>query len=63
MNRKKISFVVACVGGFVKKHGLSVQEAFKYLFQFRGIEFLRENYKVEHTLDFATILEDLRVSY
>lgn len=40
---------------------LSVQEAFRYLFKFKGIAFIKENYDVEHTLDLGTILEDLGV--
>ena len=38
-----------------------MQEADRYLFQFKGIAFIKENYDVEHTLDFGTILEDLGV--
>ena len=29
------------------------------IFQFKGIAFIKENYEVEHTLDFETIIEDL----
>lgn len=57
--KKKIGFTVACVSEFAQQHNLSVQEAFRYLFKFKGIAFLKENYDVEHTLDFGTILEDL----
>ena len=35
--------------------------AFRYLFKFKGIAFIKENYEVEHTLDFETILEDLGI--
>ena len=59
--KKKIGFTVACVNEFAWKHNLSVQEAFRYLFQFKGIAFIKENYDVEHLLDFDTILEDLDV--
>ena len=59
--KKRIGFTVACVNEFAWKHNLSVQEAFRYLFQFKGITFIKENYEAEHTLDFETILEDLRI--
>ena len=59
--KRKIGFTVACVNEFANKHDLSIQEAFQYLFQFKGIAFIKENYDVEHTLDFGTILEDLGV--
>ena len=35
------------------------QEAFQYFFRFKGIDFIKENYDVEYTLDYETILEDL----
>ena len=57
----KIGFTVACVNEFANKHNLSAKEAFQYLFQFKGIAFIKENYDVEHTLDFETILEDLEI--
>ena len=59
--KRKIGFTVACVNEFANKHNLSAKEAFQYLFQFKGIAFIRENYDVEHTLDFETILEDLEI--
>ena len=57
--KQKIGFTVACVDEFARQHNLSAREAFRYLFQFKGIAFIKENYDVEHTLDFGTILEDL----
>ena len=57
--KKKIGFTVACVNEFAQHHNLSIQEAFRYPFQFKGIAFIKENYEVEHTLDFETIIEDL----
>ena len=57
--KKKIGFTVACVNEFAQQHNLSIQESFRYLFQFKGISYIKENYEVEHTLDFGTIVEDL----
>ena len=57
--KKKIGFTVACVNEFAQHYNLIIQEAFRYLFQFKGIAFIKENYEVEHTLDFETIIEDL----
>ena len=59
--KQKIGFTVACADEFARQHNLSAREAFRYLFQFKGIAFIKENYDVEHTLDFGTILEDLSV--
>ena len=35
--KKKIGFTVACVNEFAQHHNLSIQEAFRYPFQFKGI--------------------------
>lgn len=59
--KRKIGFTVACVNEFAQRHNLSAQETFRYLFKFKGIAFIKENYEIEHTLDFGTILEDLGV--
>ena len=42
--KKKIGFTVACVNEFAQQYNLSIQEAFRYLFQFKGIAFIKENY-------------------
>ena len=59
--KRKIGFTVACVNEFANRHKLSSKEAFQYLFRFKGIAFIKENYDVEHTLDFDTILDDLGI--
>ena len=59
--KKKIGFMVACVNEFAQQHNLDLQEAFRYLFCFKGIAFIKENYEIEHTLDFGTIIEDLEI--
>ena len=59
--KRKIGFTVACINEFASKQELSMKEAFQYLFQFKGIAFIKENYDVEHTLDFETILDDLEI--
>ena len=46
---------------FANKYDLSIKEAFQYLFRYKGIAFIKENYDIEHTLDFETILEDLGI--
>ena len=38
--KKMINFTVVCVNEFARKHNLEVKEAFQYLFQFKGIEFI-----------------------
>ena len=57
--KKQINYTVACVNEFARKHHISGKEAFQYLFMFKGIAFIKENYEAEHTLSFDTVLEDL----
>ena len=59
--KKKISFMVACVNEFARKYNISLKEAFQYLFKYKGIEFLKENYEVEHTLSFDNVVEDISI--
>lgn len=59
--KRKIGFTIACVNEFAEKYSISVKESFQYLFQFKGIQFLKENYDIEHTLSFDNILEDLKI--
>lgn len=59
--RKQINFVVACVDEFAHKHNLEVKEAFQFLFQYKAIEFLKENYDIEHTLSLDDTLNDMLV--
>lgn len=40
---------------------MNIKDAFHYLFKYKSIEFLKENYDIEHTLDFETVLEDLGI--
>lgn len=56
-----INYTVVCVNEFAYAYNLEIKEAFQYLFKFKGIEFIKENYSIEHTLSFETVLEDLRI--
>lgn len=57
--RKQINYVVVCVSEFAQKHNLAMKEAFRFLFEYKAIEFLKENYDVEHTLPLEDALEDM----
>lgn len=59
--KKKINYTVACVNEFADQHHLSSKEAFIYLYDHKGIAFLKENYDVEHTLSFDDAVEDLTI--
>ena len=57
--RKEINYAVACVSEFADRFNMRQQEAFQYLYKYKGIEFLKENYDTEHTLSFDDVLKDL----
>ena len=40
--KRKIGFTVACVNEFANRHRLSSKEDFQYLFQFKGIAFIKK---------------------
>ncbi|MBD5538276.1 MAG: DUF3791 domain-containing protein [Lachnospiraceae bacterium] len=58
--RKQINYAVACVSEFAHRHNLTMKEAFRFLFEYRAIEFLKENYDIEHTLSLDDALDDMR---
>ncbi|MEE1207492.1 MAG: DUF3791 domain-containing protein [Muribaculaceae bacterium] len=43
----RIEYVVACVGAFALKYGLSNSQAYAYLRRFTGIDFLLDCYAAE----------------
>ncbi|MBQ9724841.1 MAG: DUF3791 domain-containing protein [Neisseriaceae bacterium] len=57
--RKEIAYITACIAEFSKIHKLNLKESFRYLYDFKAIEFLNENYAIEHLLPFETVMEDL----
>ena len=57
--RKQINYTVALVSEFAKKHQLSQQDALAYLYKYKAIEFIKENYDIEHTLSFDEALDDM----
>ena len=57
--QKKINYAVACVSEFANRHGLDQKAAFQFLFRYKAIAFIKENYEIEHTLSFDDTMEDL----
>lgn len=57
----RIEYVVACVGAFAQKYGLSNAQAYAYLRRFTGIDFLIDCYAAEHTLSIDNAVCDLQV--
>lgn len=57
--KKQINYAVVCVNEFAKTHNLTAKSAFQYLYQNKAIEFIKENYAIEHTLSIADAIEDM----
>jgi len=59
--RKQINYTVACVNEFARKKSIDPQKAFFYLLKYKGIDFIREHYEIEHTLSLDDTIEDLEI--
>ena len=57
--RNMINYMVVCVNDYADRHGSSYVEAFDYLYNKKGLDFLEDCYEAEHTLSLDTALEDL----
>ena len=57
--KKKINYTVVCVNEFANRFNLEKKEAFTYLYDFKGIEFIKEHYDIEHTLSIDDAVDDL----
>lgn len=59
IQKRMIAYTVACVNEFAKRKALHPQKAFFYLDEYAGIQFLKENYEIEHTLSMEDAVDDL----
>ncbi len=55
----KIPYLNAVIRTFGNRFNLTVQQSFRYLYNFKGIRFLLEYYDVEHTLSIEDTVDDL----
>ncbi|MBR1809712.1 MAG: DUF3791 domain-containing protein [Paludibacteraceae bacterium] len=46
----KIQYFGLCINEFARKYRLKPQIAHNYLQKYKGLQFLQDNYEVEHTL-------------
>lgn len=57
--KNKVEYVIAAIGEFGQRHGLSGTEAYRYLKRFKGLDMLDKFYDVMHTLSFKDTTDDL----
>jgi hypothetical protein len=57
---KILSYTVLCIKSFAKRFGLSFIEAYKYLDNYGGLQFILKHYEIEHTLSIDDAVEDMQ---
>lgn len=55
-----INYIVICINEFAKQCKITSKEAYVYLRDYKGIEFLKENYEAEHTVGLDDAIDDLK---
>ena len=60
MNTKKeCYYFIMIMNQISKKYNMPIYEIYKYLYSYKGIEFLQEFYDVEHTLNTDDVIDDV----
>ncbi|MCF0184756.1 MAG: DUF3791 domain-containing protein [Bacteroidaceae bacterium] len=54
-----LDYIIALIAEFAKTHGLTNQQAYRYLNRYKGLDFIERFYDVEHTLSFEDAVEDV----
>lgn len=54
-----LDYIVVCISEFANQYKMHMRDAYLYLSRYKGIEFLKEFYDVEHTLSFEDVMADL----
>ena len=54
-----INYFVALITEFAKAHHISTSQAYVYLQNYKGLDFVEKFYDVEHTFSFENTVEDL----
>ena len=58
-DKNLLDYIVVCISEFANRNEMPMRDAYIYLKKYKGIEFLKEFYDVEHTLSFDETMEDL----
>lgn len=57
--QRLLKYTAAVISEFSLAHNLTLAQAFRYLKRYKGIEFVKRHYEVEHTLSFDDVVDDL----
>lgn len=55
-----INYIVICINEFAKQNKMTIKEAYLYLRDYKGINFLKENYEAEHTVGLDDAIDDVK---
>ena len=55
-----INYIVICINEFAKQNKMTSKEAYLYLRDYKGIEFLLYFYEAEHTVGLDDAIDDLK---
>ena len=55
----RINYIIALITEFAGAHNISAQQAYEYLQEFKGLDFIERHYDVEHTGSFENAVEDV----
>ncbi|AVP62894.1 hypothetical protein C3B64_00935 [Clostridium botulinum] len=57
--KNKIDYMVVCVAEFADKFSVTYKDSYNYLKKYNALNFLIENYEIEHTLSIEDAIEDM----
>ena len=49
-NKNTIHYIITCIVDFAEKYNISIKDSFEYLKKYNCVQYLFENYEIEHTL-------------
>lgn len=55
----RLLYFFCCIGEFARKHSLSNADAYRFLSDFKGMDFIDHHYDVEHTQSIEDSVEDM----
>jgi len=58
---KRLHYYVMCVSAFSRSKNLNQKDAYNYLEEYKGIDFLDECYDAEHCLSIDNAVDDLTI--
>lgn len=61
LEHDKLDYLVAIISDFASKFSLTPSQVYRYLSNYKAIDFLIRNYDIEHTLSFENVVDDVSV--